>query len=343
MIARALGQRSSRQVPGRRGARGALGVVFLIHSSFALALWILLAVGLVAFLVPEPDPELDEPRGFALVALSGVVLGALLWHIAPRALTGDSPFHLARVRKLVDLGSLSPWRLDELVGGGLHPGYAFPLWHAFLAAVTKLAGVDPALVVQHESALLVPLAVVIAFEAGTALFGSPTLGAATAAAQVAIVAFAAGTAGHTRLLASPAPAAGTARPGRPRARLRVHARLDMARAALRGGRVARARARPPDVRGLPLHPLAGWLLVAALAEETAPGASPRGSPPSPFPRVPSGSRCCRWRATPCPTRRRRRSCCARSPITTTNSSCTARATTSHRRSSRGTAPSQWPR
>ena len=46
----------------------------------------------------------------------GVVLGALLWHIAPTALTGDSPFHLARVRKLVELGSLSPWRLDELVG-----------------------------------------------------------------------------------------------------------------------------------------------------------------------------------------------------------------------------------
>jgi hypothetical protein len=57
------------------------------------------------------------------------------------------------VRKLVELGSLSPWRLDELVGGGLHPGYAFPLWHAFLAAVTKLAGVDPAVVVQHESVL----------------------------------------------------------------------------------------------------------------------------------------------------------------------------------------------
>ena len=34
---------------------------------------------------------------------------------------------------------LTPWRLDELAGGGLHPGYAFPLWHAFLAAVTEVA------------------------------------------------------------------------------------------------------------------------------------------------------------------------------------------------------------
>src|SRR5205085_1894373 len=78
------------------------------------------------------------------------------------------------------------WRMDELVHGGLHPGYAFPLWHAFLAAVAKLAGVDPALVVRYESALLLPLAVVIAYEAGYALFDSAALAGAAAAAQVAL-------------------------------------------------------------------------------------------------------------------------------------------------------------
>ena len=31
---------------------------------------------------------------------------------------------------------------DEFADGGLHPGYAFPLWHAFLALVGKLAGED---------------------------------------------------------------------------------------------------------------------------------------------------------------------------------------------------------
>src|SRR5207245_7455793 len=75
------------------------------------------------------------------------------------------------------------------------------------AAVAKLSGVDPSLVVQHESALLVPLAVVLAFEAGTALFGSAALGAATAAAQVAMVGFAAGHGGTYPVLARPAPAA----------------------------------------------------------------------------------------------------------------------------------------
>src|SRR5207247_1818347 len=167
----------------------ALTVVFLVHSSFSLALWLLLAIALGALLLPGREPG-RRPRGRSLVALAGLVLGALLWHIAPKYLAGDSPFHLARVRKLVELGSLTPWRLDELVNGGLHPGYAFPLWHAFLAAVTKLAGVDPALVVQHESALLVPLAALVAFEAGAALFGSASLGAATAAAQLAFVGFA---------------------------------------------------------------------------------------------------------------------------------------------------------
>jgi Family of unknown function (DUF6541) len=269
LIARALGQRSvaATLAWALAALAAALGVVFLVHSSFALALWILLAVGLGALLIPVREPELDHPRGFALVALSGVVLGALLWHIAPRALTGDSPFHLARVRKLVDLGSLSPWRLDELVGGGLHPGYAFPLWHAFLAAVTKLAGVDPEVVVQHESALLVPLAVVVAFEAGTALFGSPWLGAATASAQVAIVGFAAGHGGTYPLLARPAPAARQLLVPAVLALVFAYARGSTWRVLLSAGMAALALALVhPTYAAFLCIPLAGWLIVAALAE-----------------------------------------------------------------------------
>jgi hypothetical protein len=136
----------------------------------------------------------------------GILLGALVWRVAPAAVQGDGLFHLARVRKLVDLGSLHVSSLNELVHGGLHPGYAFPLWHAFLAAVAKLAGVDPALVVQHESSLLVPLALLVAFEAGTALFRSPALGVAAVAAQVSLVAFAPGHGGAFSVLDLPATA-----------------------------------------------------------------------------------------------------------------------------------------
>jgi hypothetical protein len=270
LIARALGLRSTSATLAWTLAALSivLGVVFLVRSSFSLALWLLLALGVGAlFLPPRREVQPHPRRGRALVASAGLVLGLLLWHIAPKALIGDSPFHLARVRKLVELGSLTPWRLDELVDGGLHPGYAFPLWHAFLAAVTKLAGVDPALVVQHESALLVPLAALVAFEAGAALFASSALGAATAAAQVALVAFAAGHGGTYPLLARPAPAARQLLVPAVLALVFAYVREPSWRILLSAfvGAFALAIVHPTYAVFLCI-PLAGWLVVGALAE-----------------------------------------------------------------------------
>ena len=65
--------------------------------------------------------------------------------------------------------------------GGLHPGYAFPLWHAFLALVAKVSGVDPTDVVVHEAAVLAPLAFLVVYEAGAVVFRSRWLGVATLA------------------------------------------------------------------------------------------------------------------------------------------------------------------
>ena len=269
LIARALGERSASATLAWALATltVALSVVFLVHSSFSLALWLLLAFVLGALLLRRREPEIERPRGAVFVSLAGLVLGLLLWQIAPKVLTGDSPFHVARVRKLVELGSLSPWRLDELVGGGLHPGYAFPLWHAFLAAVTKLAGVDPSLVVQHESALLVPLAVVVSFEAGAALFGSAALGAATAAAQVAIVAFSAGHGGTYPLLARPAPAARQLLVPAVLALVFAYVRRPTWRILLSAVLASLALALVhPTYAAFLCIPLGGWLVVAALAE-----------------------------------------------------------------------------
>ena len=208
LIARALGMRTASATLAWSLAvvAGALGVVFVVHTSFALALALMLAVAILALLVRPLELEPPIP-GQAIALASGLVLGGLLWHVVPMDLSADAPFHLARIRKLVDLGSLSLWKMDELVHGGLHPGYAFPLWHAFLAAVTELAGVDPSLVVRFEGSLLLPLAVVVAYEAGHALFASPVLAGAAAAAQVALVGFAAGHGGSYPLLSQPAPAA----------------------------------------------------------------------------------------------------------------------------------------
>jgi hypothetical protein len=206
LVAEALGVRStSATLAWSLGALAAgLGVVFLAHTSFSLALWIMLAVGIAA-LATTPrrrPPRLIELSG--LLVAAAVALGAVAWRLSAAQVSGDGLFHLARVRKLVELSSLRPSSLDELVGGSLHPGYAFPLWHAFLAAVSKLAGVDPTLVVRHESSLLVPLAVLVAYEAGTALFRSSALGTAVAIAQVGLIALAPGHGGSFRTLDLPA-------------------------------------------------------------------------------------------------------------------------------------------
>jgi hypothetical protein len=247
----------------------ALAVVFVLSASFGLALLVLLAVVVAAIVVVPRAPRPRRIAGSRLVLALGVVLGALLWHVAPRAVQGDGLFHLARVRKLAELGDLTPSSLNELVGGGLHPGYAFPLWHAFLAAVAKLAGVDPALVVQHESSLLVPVALVVTYEAGTLLFGSAWLGGATALAQVALICFAPGHGGAYPVLDLPATAA---------RQLLVPATLALAFAHVRqrsrptlvsvaAGALVLALVHPTYALFLCL-PIGGWLVVRALADRT---------------------------------------------------------------------------
>ena len=212
--------------------------------------------------------ELEPPIPRHWIALAaGVGLGMLLWRVAPTVLAGDTPFHLARVRKLVDLGGLSLWRMDELVDGGLHPGYAFPLWHAFLAAVSELAGVDPALVVQHESALLMPIAVVVAYEAGYALFDSAALAGVAAAAQVALVGFAAGHGGTYPLLVRPAPTARQLLVPAVLVFVIGYVRLPSARLLLTAAVASAALALVhPTYAAFLCIPLAGWLVAEFLAE-----------------------------------------------------------------------------
>ena len=152
---------------------------------------------------PAP-PSLDAVRLGVLGA--GIALGVALWHVAG-SVGGDGLFHLARVEKLEAFDVLSLHAVIEFKDGGLHPGYAFPLWHGFLALVAQLAGVDSTAVVLHEATVLAPLALVLAYEAGRALFGSRALGAATSLAFVTAAAVAPGDGGAYRSLALP-PSAG---------------------------------------------------------------------------------------------------------------------------------------
>src|SRR5581483_10214447 len=106
-------------------------------------------------------------------------------------------------RKLDALGSLSLHAVNEFEHGGLHPGYAFPLWHGWLALVAKLGGVDPTGVVLHESSILVPIALVVVLEMGIAVFRSTALGVATMLGQVAMIALAPGDGGAYAVLSQP--------------------------------------------------------------------------------------------------------------------------------------------
>jgi hypothetical protein len=143
--------------------------------------------------------RLRVPRATLTV---GFVLGWFLWHVAG-AVVGDGLFHEGRVRKLVELGDLHLRTVDEFKDGGLHPGYAFPLWHAFDALIAWLSGLDPAVVRPHESSLLAPIARAVAYEAGEAVFASRFAGFSTALAQVAIFCFGPGHGGSWAVLSQP--------------------------------------------------------------------------------------------------------------------------------------------
>ena len=190
-----------------------LAVTFAVGGSLSLALVLLAGIALAAAALPARRTARGFFRGDAGPAASavgvfvaGAAFGIALWQIAG-GLGGDALFHLARVRKLEELDALSLDAVGEFADGGLHPGYAFPLWHGFLALVARLAGVDPGAVVLHEASVLAPVAFLVVYEAGASLFRSAWAGAAVVAAQVALTGLAAGRGGGYASLALPATAA----------------------------------------------------------------------------------------------------------------------------------------
>jgi len=204
LVARALRLRgASAAVAFGLGALGpALALVFVVHSSIWLALVVLAVVAVVA--LPFALRVVSGPPAWdtVAVALAGVALGVLLWHVAGMV-NGDALFHLGRVRKLVDFGDLHLRSVDEFRDGGLHPGYAFPLWHGFLALVAKVGGVDPTQVVLHEPSAIVPIAFAVVYESGVALFRSSWLGLGVLSATVTAAVFAPGHGGSYTLLGQP--------------------------------------------------------------------------------------------------------------------------------------------
>jgi len=171
---------------------GALALTFALDGTIETTLWLLAgcaAVSLVPALLRAPVPsERSERLTIAGVAAAAALFACAVWW-ASNTIYGDALFHLGRVRKLESFHLTSLSVVDEFRHGGLHPGYAFPVWHSGLALVAKLADVDPTVVMLHLPAILTPLAVVLAYAAGAALFRSYGAGVATAAAQVGLLGF----------------------------------------------------------------------------------------------------------------------------------------------------------
>jgi hypothetical protein len=169
----------------------ALALVFALGTSILLAGGVLVLVAAAA-VVPavlrgESRSAHTERRPLGAVFAAAIPLAAAVWW-ATGPLYGDTYFHLARVRKLAELdtlGSLST--VNEFKDGGLHPGYVFPLLHGAEAVIARIAGVDPADVVLYLPAILVPLALLLAYAAGSAVFRSPAGSLALVAAQAAQV------------------------------------------------------------------------------------------------------------------------------------------------------------
>jgi hypothetical protein len=186
---------------------GALALTFVIDGTIETTLWLLAGfagVCLVPALLRAPvTSEPSERKTLAGVAVAGSLFAGAVWWTA-NTIYGDGLFHLGRVRKLesLDLTSLSV--VNEFRDGGLHPGYAFPVWHSACALISRLADVDPATALLHLPAILTPLAVVLAYAAGAALFRSPGGGVATAAAQVGLLGFSRSGTGSFDFLALPA-------------------------------------------------------------------------------------------------------------------------------------------
>jgi len=191
----------------------ALGAAFALERSFSFAL----AVGALITLISLVFAVFGEPGTFErsdLVAASAIALAAVpiaipFW-LAHNVVNGDDLFHLGRMVKLTGLDALTSLSsVGEFRNGGLHPGYAFPLWHGVIAAIQDLSGVSGKTAVLHVGQAFAPVTCVLAYGLGRTLFSSWAGGVATAAAQIVLWAYQ-GRSGAFRNLSDPETAARSA-------------------------------------------------------------------------------------------------------------------------------------
>jgi hypothetical protein len=160
-----------------------LAAAFVVHLPLAAPLAVVLAAGVALCAVAVTRPLLfDRVTWWEVVtgALSAAAFAFLAWRLST-GIVSDALFHVGRMRKLADIGSLSITDISSYKDGAPHAGYAFPLLHAALAGVSRVAGVDVATAFIYLLPLCALLAMLGAFALARSLTGWRTAGYLAAA------------------------------------------------------------------------------------------------------------------------------------------------------------------
>ena len=158
-----------------------------------IILWLLGVVG-AGLLIGRGKPVAMDLRltpTFFWFAAGVAGFAALMW-IGSWNNVGDAVEHIARMRKITDLDPAAH-HLDQLgllpPDTGLHPGYAFPLWHATGAAIVWLTGLDETVMFRFWPTALIPFVAAAVYNAGRQMFGCRAAGLATCIGYLGAFAF----------------------------------------------------------------------------------------------------------------------------------------------------------
>jgi len=160
-----------------------LAAAFAVHLPLTAPLVAVMIAAVVLCGVAVTRPLLFD-RVSVWEALAGALAAGLFAFISWRISTGvisDALFHVGRMRKLEDIGSLSLTAISSYKDGAPHAGYAFPLLHAAFAGVADLAGVDVVTAFIYLQPLCALLTMLGAFAIARSLTGWRTAGYLAAA------------------------------------------------------------------------------------------------------------------------------------------------------------------
>ncbi|HEY0386863.1 MAG TPA: DUF6541 family protein [Gaiellales bacterium] len=160
-----------------------LAAAFVAGLPLGAPLAVVIAAGVVLCLAALTRPLLFERVEWWEVvagALAAAAFGLVAWRLST-GIISDALFHVGRMRKLADLGSLSITDISSYRDGAPHAGYAFPLLHAAFAGTARVAGVDVATAFVYLLPLCAFLAMTGAFAVARSLTGWTAAGYLAAA------------------------------------------------------------------------------------------------------------------------------------------------------------------